>query len=93
MSWILEKENDREAEKNEGQQQGQASPLLCKSEASASGLMQTECFPNVAQNTSQVEAALRACGLALAFGATSSINTEDNLLIRGGGIVIYVRHV
>lgn len=41
----MEKENDREAEKNEGRQQGQAYPLPCRSEAarqSDRGLTQTE---------------------------------------------------
>lgn len=41
----MEKENDREAEKNEGQQQGQVYPLPCRSEAeqwSDRGVMQAE---------------------------------------------------
>lgn len=41
----MEKENDREAEKNEGRQRGQAYPLPCGSGAarqSDRGLMQTE---------------------------------------------------
>lgn len=42
MRWIIEEQNDREAEKNEGQQQGQASPLPCRSGASDRGLMLTE---------------------------------------------------
>lgn len=42
MRWIIGNENDREAEKNEGQHQGQASPLPCRSEASDRGLMQIE---------------------------------------------------
>lgn len=48
------KENDKEAEKNEGQQQGQAAPLSCRAEASDRGLTQTEWVLLMLQNTSQV---------------------------------------
>lgn len=45
VRWIMERGNDGEAEKNEGQHQGQAYPLPCRSEAaqkSDRGLMQAE---------------------------------------------------